>query len=170
MTRTLTLEEITPYFAYTRALVETLFLGVLDKGGKPYADHCVRVALDIELQGAPKNVVAAAMLHDVIEDVPGWDADRLRDHGFSIRTVALVEALSRPAGSVYMDWIRQIAASGDEWLIRIKLADNADNSSPERIAALPESERGILDRYHRARKILLSGLEKATASPVRAPE
>ena len=158
MTRALTPEEITPYFAYTRAVVETLFLGVLDKGGKPYADHCVRVALDIKSQGAPNDVVEAAMLHDVIEDVAGWDADRLRDHGFSIRTVSLVEALSRPAGSAYMDWIRQIAASGDEWLIRIKLADNKDNSGPARIEALPPNERGIVDRYKRAREILERGL------------
>jgi (p)ppGpp synthase/HD superfamily hydrolase len=158
MIRALTPEDTGPSFVFTRGFVQALFAGVLDKGGKPYADHCVRVALDIQSQGAPNDVVTAAMLHDVIEDVPGCDAGRLLYNGFSIRTVSLVEALSRPAGSVYMDWIRQIAASGDEWLIRIKLADNKDNSDPARIEALPPKERGIVDRYRRAREILERGL------------
>lgn len=135
-----------------RLLADALFQGVVDKGGKPYIGHCERVTSRLP-DWVSDDERCAAMLHDVIEDTPTTAAD-LRRFGFSDRTVALVEQLSRPAGVTYMDWIRQIKATGDRGLIAIKLADNADNSDPERIAQLPESERSILGRYERARRIL----------------
>ena len=147
-----------------RALVEELFDGVTDKGGKPYAEHCVRVA-DRLPHDAPEDAICAALLHDVIEDCPGYNAVKLLSLGFSERTVSLVQKLSRPPGLTYMDWIREIAGSGDEWLTRIKLADNADNSDPDRIAQLPPDQQGVADRYRRARKILEAGLTNINPRP-----
>lgn len=135
-----------------RKLVAELFAGIVDKGGHPYAEHCYRVAMRLP-DTATEDEVCAALLHDVIEDTL-WGADDLRRAGFSERTVSLVENLSRPEGMTYMDWIRSIKATGDSGLIAIKMADNADNSDPVRIAQLPEDQRDIVKRYERARKIL----------------
>lgn len=148
-----------PTISETEDLVARLFEGVVDKGGKPYADHCERVANSLPVDST-KDEVCAAFLHDVIEDTPTTAAD-LRALGYSERTIWLVERLTRAKGPdrpSYMDYIRGIAATRDRGLIAIKLADNADNSDPARIAQLPEAERGIADRYARARKILESAL------------
>jgi (p)ppGpp synthase/HD superfamily hydrolase len=144
-----------PNLDFTRALVRRLFAGVTDKGGKPYAEHCERVE---RLLGpdATEDERHAALLHDVLEDT-STTADDLRAMGYSARTAYLVLRLTRlAADGTYMDYIRGIAASGDQGLIRIKLADNADNSAPERIACLPPEQRDILRRYERARKILMA--------------
>lgn len=141
--------------AAARLVASILFDGVTDKGGKPYIGHCMRV-MDRLPETATIAEKCAAILHDVIEDT-NYTADDLRKRGFSDRTVWLVEQLSRPAGVTYMDFIRKIKATGDAGLIAIKLADNADNSDPERIACLPEAERDIVKRYERARKILTTG-------------
>ena len=153
-----------PTIASTMAFIDRLFHGVTDKGGRPYAGHCFRVMERLPA-AASLDEKLAALLHDVIEDTP-TTADDLRRMGYSERAIWLVEKLSRPPASAgprlsYIDWIRSIAATSDAGLIAIKLADNADNSDPERIAALPESERSIIRRYERAREILTAAQARA---------
>jgi (p)ppGpp synthase/HD superfamily hydrolase len=157
-----------PTIEQTIALVEKLFDGVTDKGGKPYAGHCIRV-MNYLPDTATEDERHAALLHDVIEDTE-WTSLDLMCCGYSVRTVELVKALSRPDGSTYMDWIRQIAASGDAGLIAIKLADNADNSDPGRIAQLPPDQRDIASRYERARKILLGANQRTDAKETSPPK
>ena len=143
-----------PMIEQTKNLVRKLFDGVMDKGGRPYADHCIRV-MELLPEGLSEDAYHAALLHDVLEDTVLRAFD-LKALGYSDRTINLVRALSRPDGSVYMDWVRWIADSGDRELIAIKLADNADNSDPERIAQLPPEQRDIAKRYELARRILES--------------
>ncbi len=94
-----------------------------------------------------------ALLHDVLEDTD-VTAGMLLERGYSERVVRIVQMLSRPVGITYMDWIARLKATGDDEVIAIKLADNADNFDPSRIACLPETERGIARRYEQARAIL----------------
>ena len=153
----------TPTIWDTIDYVRDLFEGVLDKGGKPYADHCIRV-WSMSAPGSSEDEQHAALLHDVIEDAKVTFAE-MRQRGYSARTVNLVERLTRPAQGTYLDYIRSIADSGDQGLIRIKLADNLDNSNPARIAALPPAERGIADRYKRARYVLTAALAPTSLTP-----
>ena len=146
-----------PTLAETRHYVEVLFKDIPDKSGKPYAEHCIRVGDRIP-PDAPVAERHAALLHDVIEDCE-VTSDHLRQLGYSERTIQLVEKLSRPRdGSTYQEWIESIAATGDRGLIRIKLADNLDNSDPARVAALPPEHRSKADRYARARVTLENAL------------
>jgi hypothetical protein len=46
--------------------------------------------------------------------------------------VEIVERLTRPADMPYLDWIVQLAVSGDVGALRVKLADNLDNFDPAR--------------------------------------
>jgi hypothetical protein len=162
-------EDQKPMLEAARMLMRRLFNGVLDKGGKPYAEHCERVEQRLPAW-ASEDARCAAILHDVIEDTATTGSD-LIDAGFSFRTVHLVEKLSRrPEDGTYMEWIKAIAATGDAELIAIKLCDNLDNSDPERIAVLPPEQRDIVRRYERARRILepaliSSGLNLADATP-----
>lgn len=141
-----------PTIDETIAFVRSAFSGVTDLSGVPFAEHCIRVMRYLPAD-ATDDERHAALLHDVLEDLPVTTAD-LRDMGYSERTVWLVEQLTRLRSETYMDFIRRIKATGDAGLIAIKLADIADNSDPERIAALPEAERGIVRRYDRARRAL----------------
>lgn len=95
----------------------------------------------------------AALLHDVLEDTEFTETD-LCDLGYSEKTIGIVKLLTRPAGVTYLDWIRQIAASGNEGAIRVKLADNTHNSDPDRLAQLPSEQRSIAKRYERSMRIL----------------
>lgn len=157
-----------PTLSETLNLVRGLFANRLDRGGKPYWLHCDDVRLRLGAY-ASEEARHAALLHDVLEDTD-TTPDGLASMGFSARVLDLVERLSRPRdGSTYMDWIANIATSGDEELIRIKLADNQSNSDPARIACLPEADRTILRRYTRARTILEEGLARAVSVPVSSP-
>ena len=143
---------MTPTVGQTENFVRRLFAGVTDKGGNPYAEHCIRGMLGDE--GLPVDDLHAALLHDVIEDTPTTAAN-LRGLGYSERTVKLVERLTRPKGVPYADYVRGIAESGDAGLIAIKRADLADNSDHARLARLPEADRNRLTaKYAEARKIL----------------
>lgn len=133
--------------------------GQVDKAGRPYEEHPTRVheRLMAIHPTASLDAQHAALMHDVIEDTPVTEAD-LWAMGFSERTISLVRRLSGPVGITYLEWIGDIASSGDVELIAIKLADNEDNSDPGRIAALPEPERNILSRYERSKTILRTAL------------
>ncbi len=53
--------------------------GQIDKAGSPYVLHPLRVMLN--LRTTDERIVG--VLHDVCEDCPGWDFERLRREGFS---------------------------------------------------------------------------------------
>jgi (p)ppGpp synthase/HD superfamily hydrolase len=52
--------------------------GQLDKAGAPYVTHPLRVMAALET--IEEKMVG--VLHDVVEDCPGWTFDRLRAEGF----------------------------------------------------------------------------------------
>lgn len=54
----------------------------------------------------------------------------------------------------YPDWIKRIVATGNVTAIRVKLADNLDNSDPARVAALAAAPRMVAEKYAPARAIL----------------
>lgn len=137
--------------------------GQTDIPGRPITDHLEAVAgiLLRDYPDAPASAVAAAWLHDVIEDTDATP-ETLVSIGMPGETVRLVQGLTRPE-MTYKDWMRQIAGSGDAWLIRIKLADNEHNSDPSRNADDDDATRQkVADmrkrRYEPARRVLLEGL------------
>lgn len=148
-----------PTIDETVAYIQRVHAGQTTKGGDPYWTHPVAV-MGLLPANATEDERHAALLHDVIEDC-GVTADELRAAGYSERTIALVQGLSRPEGPnrpSYMDWIRSIADTGDRGLISIKLADNEHNSQPDRIAKLPPEQRDIVKRYERSMRVLRKAL------------
>lgn len=147
-----------PTISETIAFIQEAHAGQLDKGGNPYWLHPVSVMKRLG-DDAPEAAKHAALLHDVLEDTPITAGD-LRERGYSKEIVTAAQMLSRPPGLTYMDWIRSIAKSGNATVIRVKIADNEDNSDPARIASLPPEQRDIVSRYERSLRIL----RPATAS------
>lgn len=102
--------------------------------------------------------VHAALLHDSVED-DHISRAALRSRGYRSRVLEIIEGLTRdPAKQTYHDKMVQTAISGDIVLILAKLADNRDNSTPDRIADLPEERRSLIVRYRKARRTLFDGL------------
>lgn len=148
-----------PSIEDTIAFIKKAHAGQTTKGGEPYWTHPVAVMKLLPAE-ATVDEQHAALLHDVIEDC-GLTGAMLRQAGYSERTIALVEQLSRPVGAErpsYLDWIRSIVATGDRGLMLIKLADNRHNADPQRVAQLPEHERGMVERYRRSMQLLEAAL------------
>lgn len=125
--------------------------GQVDKGGRPYFGHVLRVALSVLDLG--EDYFIAAILHDVVEDcdVPlSFIAEK-----WGQVVADAVDSVSRrvhPVKETYMSLIER--ASKNQIGLEVKLADLQDNMQPERIAALPPEGRDILKRYNRALNFL----------------
>lgn len=122
--------------------------GQVDKAGMPYIAHPRRVSAAVT--GATEKIVA--LLHDVVEDGPGWTLERLRAEGFPEEVVAAVDALTHREGEDYFDAIRR--AGANTVARAVKLADLADNSDRSRLTAIGERDETRLAKYARATVLL----------------
>ncbi len=122
--------------------------GQVDKSGKPYIDHPLRVLARVK--GAHAQM--AAVLHDVIEDTSVTAAD-LRDSGCPEDVVVAVIALSKVPGEAMPEYLKRVAA--DPIAVQVKRADIADNTDPVRLAALePETQERLRAKYAEAIRLL----------------
>ncbi|MBV8931115.1 MAG: bifunctional (p)ppGpp synthetase/guanosine-3',5'-bis(diphosphate) 3'-pyrophosphohydrolase, partial [Kutzneria sp.] len=108
--------------------------GQLDKAGKPYIGHPIRVMNRVETDYERM----AAVLHDVIEDTP-VTADDLLAAGCPPRVVSAVVALSTSPGEPLADYLARVVA--DPIAVTVKRADVADNQSPVRFDVLDPATR-----------------------------
>lgn len=148
-----------------KALVfaEKAHAGQFRRDGKPYFSHVEAVANKVLMdwfmlipREAQSNwnkhkdhVVAAAALHDVIEDC-GITKEQLLSEGFSVMTVEIVDALSKREGETYFDFIMRIHDGGPfrTGMVAVKLADLWHNMSDN------PKEGSLLDKYRLAEYIL----------------
>ncbi len=146
------------------ALASSLHADQVDKAGQPYTGHLARVAARLAQRwpDATRDELEAAWLHDSLEDTEATEAF-LHAAGVSAETIRIVRAVTRPEGSDYLAWIADLAAAGDVSILRVKLADNADNSDPARVAALPGAAERVATRYGPARQLLEAGLAASTS-------
>lgn len=122
--------------------------GQVDKSGRPYIGHPLRVMASVEGEHAQM----AAVLHDVVEDTP-VTADDLLAHGCPAEVVDAVVALSHLPGEPQEDYLRRVA--GNPLALTVKRADIADNLSPARMARLDDALRERLQaKYARALGLL----------------
>ena len=135
-----------------RELARLAHTGQVDKLGVDYFEHVEAVAaglVDFDL-----DVQIAGMLHDVVED-SDLSLDDLRSRGVSERALTAIELVSRNLHPelTYEEAIAQICTSRDATLV--KIADNAHNSRPDRVAALLErTGNSPKPRYAEARSML----------------
>ncbi len=134
-----------------RAIARHAHRGQTDLLGVDYMEHVEAVStglVDFDL-----DVQIAGMLHDVVED-SNMTIDDLRRAGVSERSLDAIALVSRNLhpGLDYMAAIEKICTSPDARLA--KIADNAHNSLPERVAALRERGMQPKPRYAAARAVL----------------
>jgi (p)ppGpp synthase/HD superfamily hydrolase len=141
----------TDLVATARRLAEMHHDGQLDKAGAPYIGHILRVA--DRVSHLDPEVIAAALLHDILEDTAATAAD-LAAAGIPATVIEAVVLLTKTGGPLedYYARIREHPVA-----LAVKLADIADNADPARQAQLdPDTRRRLTAKYDKARAALLS--------------
>ncbi|MDL2406229.1 metal-dependent phosphohydrolase [Rhizobium calliandrae] len=95
--------------------------GQADKIGRPYFEHCQRVALLVSGEEAQ----TIAYLHDIVEKGRGWTFDRLKEEGFPSAIISAVDALTRRSDESDAEFIRRAASNA--LALPVKRADLEDN-------------------------------------------
>jgi (p)ppGpp synthase/HD superfamily hydrolase len=135
-----------------RRLACAVHEGQQDKAGRPYTEHLAAVADGVAARGGSDAQVAAAWLHDAVED--GVLSERqLTDLPVPQATREIVMAVSKRPGEAPEDYAARILATPGALLV--KLADMAHNADPDRLAALDEATRERLTEKYRNMRALL---------------
>ena len=129
--------------AVADAIAAEAHAGQVDKAGMPYLGHVRRVASYVN--PANTDAVVAALLHDVIEDT-GITAAELRDRGIAPAAIDAIALLTRRSDRPTAEYYQRI--SEHPTAREVKLADLADNTDPDRLARLPESDRQRLTQKY----------------------
>jgi len=128
--------------------------GQTDKVGQPYHRHPERVA-EILLRGNPEvdgEQVAAALLHDVLEDT-AVNSDDLAACGIADEVIRMLHLLTRC--DAVPDEVYYATIASDPRARAVKLADISDNTDERRQTLLDEpTRRRLRAKYSRARKAL----------------
>jgi (p)ppGpp synthase/HD superfamily hydrolase len=118
--------------------------GQLDKSGRPYIAHPLRVMGS--LRGEHERM--AGVLHDVVEDTDVTLED-LAEAGCPAEVLAAVDAVSKRPGEDRADYLARVAAN--PLALLVKRADIADNMSPDRLARLDvETQERLRAKYESA--------------------
>lgn len=145
MTALLTVTEV-------EALARTAHEGQTDKAGRPYAEHLQAVAEGVRARGGDPEQIAAAWLHDSVEDdalTERW----LEEAALSRRTKDIVLAVTKRAGEPPEAYAGRVLATPGALLV--KEADLAHNADPARLAVLDEATRiRLTEKYARMRALL----------------
>lgn len=130
-----------------RAIADEAHRGQVDKAGKDYFEHPMRVAA--RLTDAKAKVVA--LLHDTIEDT-FITPEYLYEQGFDKEIVDAVLSVTRKENETYMDFIRRAAENPLGKIV--KIADLEDNMDITRLEKLTDEDVSRLKRYLKAYKYL----------------
>lgn len=137
--------------------------GQTDKAGEEYFQHPMRVGL----RGRTSEEKIVGMLHDVLEDSPISSED-LRAEGFTEEIISAVEALTRRQDETYDDFI--LRCSANPLARSVKLNDLADNMDVSRLRELGPSDTERLNRYIKARRMLMEASSGSCGEEVREPD
>ncbi|NQX25822.1 bifunctional (p)ppGpp synthetase/guanosine-3',5'-bis(diphosphate) 3'-pyrophosphohydrolase [Microbacteriaceae bacterium VKM Ac-2854] len=144
----------TELIALADAIAERAHAAQVDKAGEVYIGHPRRVAAHVRrlFPEAPAGVVAAALLHDVIEDTD-ITPPALIDAGIPLEVVATVDAVTKRVGEPVESYFERVRAHA--WAVMVKTADLTDNTDPERVARLdPATRERLAAKYERAERLL----------------
>jgi GTP diphosphokinase / guanosine-3',5'-bis(diphosphate) 3'-diphosphatase len=132
--------------------------GQIDKSGRPYYLHPLRVAMRLVCLSVEER--HAALLHDVVEDTPVTLED-LRYAGYSEAVLELVALLTRdaPGGESHRQYMLRIVESRKAGALRVTLADIYDNLSAARMRYLPAHDLGLKRRFESDAEQITAALE-----------
>lgn len=132
-----------PVADLAKVIATVAHLGQTDKAGEPYIDHPAAVAAFVA--EAHENVIAAAWLHDVLEDTSVTE-ETLRSLGCPWEVVNAVKALTRREDDQGDEYYERV---GQNSIARVvKRADIRHNTDPRRLAKLDDATQLRLIRKY----------------------
>lgn len=140
--------------AQVEDLARAAHAGQRDKAGRPYTEHLEAVARGVASGGGSDEQIAAAWLHDAVED-DALSERQLAGLALPQATKDIVLAVSKRPGEAPEEYAARIRATPGALLV--KLADLAHNSDPARLAALDDATRERLTEKYRNMLALLDG-------------
>ena len=142
----LLLKEIEDDYQRAYRLVSYLFQDRKDKAGDAYVEHLIRVSDRITSHDAK----VAALLHDVVEDIPDFTFQDLESLNFSSSIIDIVKIVTKDKSKnlSYHDWISEILSIGNDEAIKVKYSDMMDNFDLNRLNRLDEdTKRRLIMKY-----------------------
>ena len=125
--------------------------GQLDKSGRPYIAHPLRVMGHVKSE----HERMTAVLHDVVEDTDVTLED-LTNLGCPAEVLDAVAAISKHPGEPQADYLARVMANPIAEVV--KRADIADNMSPDRLGRLdPATQERLRTKYEAALRQLDGG-------------
>ncbi|MFJ8104574.1 HD domain-containing protein [Streptomyces sp. NPDC096132] len=118
-----------------------------DKAGRPYTEHLRAVAEGVRARGGGEELIAAAWLHDAVEDGV-LSEEWLETAALDRRTKDVVRAVTKRSGESPEAYAGRILATPGARLV--KTADLAHNADPDRLAVLDEATARRLERKYSA--------------------
>ncbi|MET9708023.1 HD domain-containing protein [Streptomyces griseus] len=123
-----------------------------DKAGRPYAEHLAAVAEGVRVRGGDDGQIAAAWLHDAIED-DALPVEWLAAAALPQAVKDMVLAVTKRPGEALSSYTARILATPGALLV--KEADLAHNADPGRLAVLEAATRTRLTaKYAQVRALL----------------
>lgn len=117
--------------------------GQLDKAGKPYILHCLRVMGGVDSDDEELQCIAVA--HDVVEDGKVTYQD-LIDAGATKRVLKGIWGMTRIPGETEDEYRARICENLD--CIKCKLSDLKDNGDITRLKGVTEKDFARMKKYH----------------------
>jgi len=144
--------------AEVEAVARAAHEGQRDKAGRPYAEHLRAVAEGVRARGGDEEQIAAAWLHDAVED-DALSEQWLDEAALGRRTKDIVRAVTKRTGEGLEEYAGRILATPGALLV--KEADLAHNADPARLARLDDeaTRTRLTEKYTRMRALL--GLGRA---------
>lgn len=146
----MTLKE---YITYCRAILYAFVAhaGQVDKAGKPYFGHLVRVS---RLCKTPEARIVA-LLHDTMEDTATTYVDLIKRFGeriaFEVRLLTQTQTVGRGDRRIYIEFIAQSPIARE-----VKIADLIDNMNLGRLSDVSLTDAQRQRTYSRELIYLLS--------------
>ncbi|MBA1380254.1 GTP pyrophosphokinase [Pseudomonas brassicacearum] len=125
------------------ALASRVHAGQVDKAGKPYILHPLRLMMKFD--GLEEQLVS--LLHDVVED-GDVTLDELRKLGIPEAAVTAIDCLTKREGESYEQFIARIRPN--PLATQVKIADIHDNLDLTRLPVVRDKDLERAAKYHRA--------------------
>ena len=138
--------------AEVEAIAREAHAAQTDKAGRPYTEHLRAVADGVRARGGSEGQIAAAWLHDAVED-GALSREWLAAAALPQQVKDMVLAVTKVPGEDTRTYTRRIVATPGALLV--KESDLAHNADPGRLAVLDERTRiRLTAKYAEVRRLL----------------
>ena len=137
------------------AIAATAHKDDVDKGGKAYILHPIRIMMRLRTDNDHLNV--CAILHDVLEDHPEF-AEEIDKLELTQPMRHTLDCLTHKDGEPYMDYIIRI--SKDREATFLKMGDIKDNSDVTRLKGVRQKDLDRVVKYNKAYMFLKEAVEE----------